>query len=383
MFTLKNEDGISLLGIEKKKNELDIFHREKRQTLEQLNYKVNKENTVVLVVNNSNIIQKEVESTDSIDAKILNEAFPNIKNDEFYYEIWRLETKSIIAICRKDYINELIVSCKKKGIIFSSVSLGICSLSQVTSYSNQSVLETNSTTISLFDNERIINPNDSLIIKTFDINGLEIQSSYLLGFASILGLITQNSKNTGNITYLSNQLFEEFSQNSFFKKSLKLTVYSLLFLLLINFFIFNHYYEALTISNSDLESKKNIIENIKSTKQRLKSKEEKLKSNSSINSSKTSWYINELLNEMPSSILLNELIYNPLEKNIKNEEKIITKNNTLIISGKTINSTAFTNWIDKIENNKFVDKVTITTFGKNENKETVFSITLKIISNET
>lgn len=383
LFTSNGEDGISLLCIKRKRNELNITYKEKRESFNQLNHKPNKENTVVLVINNSSIIQKEIENTDNLDAKILNKVFPNLKTEEFFYEIWRIGTKAIVAICRKNYVNELLEFYKKEGVNISGISIGVCSLSQITSFNETSIFETNSTIISLESNDQILKPKISITTKNFDINGLEIQSSYLLGFASLLRLITKNNKNTGNIIPLNNQLLEEFHQKSFFRKSIKWTVYTLLFLLLINFFVFNHYYEAVTKSNSDLESNKVIIENIKFTKERLKTKEEKLKSASVLNNSKSSWQINELLKEMPSSILLNELIYNPLEKNIKEEEKIVTKDNTVIISGKTINNIAFTNWLDKIEKDKSVTNVTITSFGKNENKETVFSITITILPNET
>ncbi len=380
LYTFNGEDRISLVAIEKKKNELVITHKEKRNQFDQLKEIPDKNDCVFLIINNSQIIQKEVDGTDIHDVKTLNKAFPSLKLDDFYYEISKLETKSIVAICRKSYVEELLLDFKSKGVTFFSLSLGICSISQIISFTENEVLNTNTQTINLGNEEVLIKPFEGNT-KTYQINGIEVENFFLLGFSAIVGWVIKNNSNTGNIIPYNNNLSNEFYQKKFFAKSVKMFVYFLLFILLINFSLFNHFFKAVNNSNTDIQANKKLIENIKIVKTSLKEKEERLNSSINGNNSRSSFTINKIISEMPSSILLNQLVHNPLEKNIKEDEAIITQNNIILIAGKTINNLAFTNWIDLIQKYKEIENVIITQFGKNETKETVFII--KIMVHET
>ena len=380
IFTVNGEEGISLVTIEKQKNELVITHKEKKNQFNQLKEIPNKNDCVFLIINNSQIIQKEVEGIDVQDIKTLNKAFPNLKLDDFYYEICKIESKSIVAICRKSYVEELLIDFNAKGIVLSGLSLGICSISQISSLTDYENLNTNAQTLALRDEESIIKPFDGNA-KTYEINGLQIESYYLLGFSEILSWIVKSNSNSGNITPFNINLWNNHYQKKFFNKGIKIMVYSLLIILLINFFIFNHYFKAVNNSTSDLEANKNLIGNIKETKLRIKAKENRFNSAINGNNSKSSFIINQIISELPSSILLDQIVYHPLDKNIKEDEIIVTKNNIVLVSGKTINNIAFTSWIEFIEKQKGISNVIITEFGKNEAKENVF--TLKITTNET
>lgn len=379
IFTSKGDDEVSLVRIEKKKNELLINHAEKQTNFDQLKEKPQKNDCVFLIINNSHIIQKEVDEADTNEIKIVKKAFPNLKLEDFYYEICRIEAKSIVAICRKNYIDELLSYFQGKGVVFSGISLGVCSISQIISYCDNEVLKTNSQTIRIGNQQAILDKSDG-DITSYQINGLEIQNSYLLGFSTILSYLLKPNTNSGNIIVFNNNLSDEYFQKKFFINFSKIFVFCLLIVLLINFFIFNYFFKAVNNSTLEIETNKNLIENIKIVKLRLRAKEERLNRALNDNNSRCSFLLNKIISEIPTSILLNQIIYHPLERNIKDDEEISTQNNIIIVAGKTINNAAFTNWIEQIQKYKEIDNVIITQFGKNETKETVF--TLKIAVNE-
>jgi hypothetical protein len=380
IFTANGEEGISLVTVEKKKNELVIIHREKRNKIDQLQQIPNKNDFVFLIINNSQIIQKEVHGTDSHDIKTLHKAFPNLKLEDFYYEICKIGIKSIVAVCRKSYVDELLSDFNSKGIILSGISLGVCSISQIIAFTGYDTLNTNSQSLALTNQENIIQPLDDKT-RTYEINGLEVQDYYLLGFSAILRWVLKNNSNSGSILQFSDTLWNNQYQQRFFGKGLKAIIYSLLTILLVNFFVFNNYFKAVNNSTTNLEVSKNLTENIKEVQVRVKNKEVQFNNALSGNNSRSSHIINQIISELPTSILLNQLAYHPLEKNIKDEEAIATQDKIIIISGKTINNLAFTNWVELIQKHKEIANVTITQFGKNDTKETVF--TLKIKTNET
>eukprot|EP00388_Colpodella_angusta_P005620 GDKJ01017265.1.p3 GENE.GDKJ01017265.1~~GDKJ01017265.1.p3 ORF type:complete len:372 (-),score=33.58 GDKJ01017265.1:314-1429(-) len=369
-----------MVCVEKKKNELVIVADEKQNNLSKIK-EFSKASPIFIIINNSQVIQKEINEVDANEIKILNKAFPNLKQEDFYYEIATINAKSVVAVCRKSYVDDLLKEYKGKEILFSGLSIGVCSISNIAPFVSDEILQTNSVSISL-NEETIIKPLDNKNTASYSINGLSVKSSELLGFAALLGLILKNSLNTGNIIKNNSLLLDDFYQKSFFKKTIKTAVYVILGILVINFFVFNYYFKAVNDSNADLTANKNLISDIKSVRSRLKLKEEKLNNSLSHTNSKSSFIINELVKNIPSSILLEKLEYHPVEKKIKEDEPILTLNDVTNISGKTINNVAFTKWIETIEAYKWVKNVTITHFGKNETNQTVFTIKIKFSPNE-
>jgi hypothetical protein len=148
--------------------------------------------------------------------------------------------------------------------------------------------------------------------------------------------------------------------------------------LLINFFIFNYYFKKAEEVNLNLSLNQSSLAESNTAKQRIQLKEEKVKNFSDLGSSRSSQIINDIISLIPASILLNELTFNPLEKKIKEEEPIVTLEKTIVISGTTLDNLAFTHWVEKVEQLKRIQKVTIVNFGKDETNATTFSIKITL-----
>ena len=377
-FSLNNEEKIAVLLVEKKKEELVIVKKDKVSYCETLPEKWDKSLPFFLVVNTNQVIQKEVQGIDTSDEKLLHKGFPNTNWEEFYFEVWRLKTKSIVAISRKIYVDELLSNYHKQGISIAGISLGVCSIAEMMNYSEENELCTNHQTISWSEETPIITSNTAVLNSTYNINGLAIENSHVLAFSGILRLLLNGTINTGNLINYSYQLYENHNQRSFFSKGLKVMIGVLLSILLINFLLFTHYFKLdEETSESLLLSKSSLEQGIK-TKQRIQAKEQKVKNVVAMTSSQSSLVINEITKRIPASILLTELVYHPLEKKIKADESIKTQEKVVTLSGTTIDNTAFTHWVEAMEQLKMMDRVIITRFGKNDLNETEFSIKLTL-----
>lgn len=373
-FSLNNEEKIAVLLVEKKKKELVIVKKNGVSYSKTLAEKWDKSLPFFLVVNTNQVIQKEVLGIDSSDEKLLQKGFPNTNWEEFYFEIWRLKTKSIVAISRKVYIEELLSNYHKQGISIAGITLGICSIVEIINFSEENELFTNHQTISWSEETPIITANTASLDSNYDINGLTIQNSHLLAFAGILRLLLNRNATSGNLNNYSNQLYENYNQRSFFSKGIKIMIGALLAILLINFLIFTHYFKLAQETTENLMLSKFSVEEVMETKKRIQEKEQKVKNVMAVTSTQSSLYINEITKRIPSSILLTELVYHPLEKIIKAEEPILIQEKTITVSGTTIDNNAFTNWVESIEQLKWIHQIVITRFGKNELNETEFSI---------
>jgi Tfp pilus assembly protein PilN len=375
-FSLNSEEKIAVLLVEKKKGELLIIKKDKVSYSEILPEKWDKKLPFFLVVNTNQVIHKEVVGIETSDERLLNKAFPNTNWDEFYFEIWRLKEKSLIAISRKIYINELLFNYKKQGVSIAGISLGVCSISEITKYSDERELFTNNQTVSWSDEATIVRSNSGDINTTHTINELSIQNCHLLVFSGILRLLLNGTANTGNLINFSQELHENYNQRNFFVKGVKLMVGIVLSILVVNFFFFTHYYKLAQETSENLLLSKSSLEEIIKAKHRIQSKEQKIRNVVATSSSQSSFIINEITKRIPKSVLLSELIYLPLEKKIKIEETIITQEKIISLSGTTIDNVTFTHWIEEIEQLKWIDQVIITRFGKNDLNETEFSIKL-------
>lgn len=376
-FSLNNEGKIAFLQADRNKNGLVIAKSFIFNAKEDL-FTEKTKLPAALVINNAQVLQKEIQATDPNDKKLLHKAFPNLQLDEFYYEIWRKDSLSLISICRKSYIDELATSLKDNFNI-ASISLGLSSLSNLTSFSISSILTTNTQLVYLNSPENIIQPGEAKP-SLMDINGLQISNQYLLGFSGILKFMLPEST-TGSIQDNNLKLIENFKQNSFFEKILKGGIGLILCLLLVNFLLFTYYFDKATESEETVTLNKAGIQNLVKIKERIKNKEAALKSFTGNSTSRSSLLINNIAKDVPSTILLSEIDYHPLEKKVKTEEPVITLDKIISISGNTISNEDFTAWIENLGKQTEIKNVTIVSFGKDQEGKTIF--TIKITLNET
>jgi hypothetical protein len=375
-FSVNDEEKIALLLVENKKGELITNQKNKVTYKGQIPEQWDKKLPFYLVVNSNQVIQKEVTIIDNSNEKLLHKAFPNLNWNEFYYEIWRLKTKSVIAITRKNYIHELISQYQKQGILIIGISLGICSIAQITDYSQKTTFVTNNQNITITEENQTITTHHPKLSILYDINGLSVENSWLLAFSGILRLLVNNNSITGNLTNYNHQLQDNYHQKSFFNKGFQIIVGTLLTILLLNFFVFNHYYRKAQDTSEKIVLNNSSKEEMLTIKERVTTKEKKLQQIVGTTAAQCSSMINEITRKVPSSILLSELIYNPLDKKIKPEEPIIVQQKRITISGTTISNVDFTKWIEQTEKLPFVNEVVIIHFGKSETAETTFTIKL-------
>lgn len=377
-YTLDGEDWSAFLILKKRNNELEIAYNDKQVFSDSLPKRIDQKSPVCLVINTNQVLHKEISETNLSDEKILHRTFPNLSLEEFFYEIWQMEDKTIVAVARKKYINEITEKYTSQGFIIANISLGVCPVSKITNFLSGDTIYTNTQKL-LFSEDNALISNEKIAQNTYyKINGLTVQNSYLLAFSTILQFLFKPSNTRGNMVLHNQTLQYNFIQNSFFKKGIQVALAILLVLLLVNFFVFNHYYSK-TLEINELSSLNTTsLETVTTIKKRIAEKEKLANSLFNATGYSYSTKINTITKNIPNSILLTQLTLNPLDKNIKEGEKINVKQNTITISGTTKDNNEFTKWIENMENLEFIDSVVINQFGKNDLLETTFTLKLML-----
>ncbi|AWI25296.1 hypothetical protein [Flavobacterium pallidum] len=378
LFSQNGSDAFTTVWIENKAEELNITNAEQGNNLEDLSIQLAGDLPISLVINDSQIIHKEINDAEQNGQRLFYKAFPNAKIEDFHYEIWRLHSKAIVAICRKEHIDNVLGRCAALKLNIVSVSLGICVLSQLEEFIADKEISVRNQSINLDNDGKIMETRESSA-QSFDINGLQIQSGHLPAFAAVLGFYVNNRKNSGSTHDYNALLTENYQQNRFFKKASRFMALFLLVLLSINFVVFNYYYTKAEETSSEINANGNNLKKVNLIKERIRDKELRLSNVRNFSNSKSSYYINEIVKIIPPALLLDELTYGPLEKSIRPGEDVTVQSNTILVSGKLTDGASFTSWIEKISGYKWVKSTTILSYGKNETGESVFKIKINII----
>jgi len=379
IFSPNNDEGLlfSVTHIRKTKNELQIIESKIVSEVD-LKYIKKLQVPVFININTNKVLYKTLEHPEKNEALALKKAFPGLSSEEFYFSIWNTETKSIVFIARKEYLQKLTSVFKEINTLIFNINIGISSLKNTIEYFPSDEFITLNT--------RLLNLNDFNItnifetdIKTYSINGIQISSADILNFSSVVNFLIQNNY-IGNISDLNAKTEDAFFQDAFFKKTSKVLIYFLLAVLTINYFFFSQYFEQYSKlssldQNFELEQQKLV-----SLEKEVLKKEQILKNHNLPSNLKPSYILNNIVKEIPATVLLSELILNPIAKKGKDGNISEFNKNILILSGKTTDNENLLVWTRTLEQKEAVKKISFIKYEKIDSNNNFFS--LKIVLNE-
>ncbi len=365
--------------LKKKTHILDIEVCHKESSLEKLKVKLPKKQHICLIINNNNVLAKQIESDETNILKAVYNAFPSINLDDFYYEVIVQKNNQFVSICRKAYVEELVNNYIKEGFSVINITLGNSIISGISTLLDSKNITTSNANVFLEDN------TISKIEKTeinneanYNVNGIEISNNHLLSCSGALSFFINSYNPNTNFEELKSTFKKNYKQSRFYTVFLKSGLVMLLLILLINFFVFNNYFNKVKTlqqtSQLNQTTKQNILKLNENVSKSQRIVEDMLKSNSS----KSSFYINAIIQNLPNSILLSDLNYQPLIKRIKADKRIQTEINSILISGKSNNSEIFSNWLSDLENTNWIHKIEIINYEDFSKTSSKFSLKLDI-----
>ncbi|WP_412560634.1 hypothetical protein [Winogradskyella sp. MIT101101] len=375
--TTKNgKDVIYATQLKQSKRELLVEEFWEDDSIKDIAKTLPKNQSGFLVLNNDKILSKTLQSEQQDSLKLVYKAFPNINLDEFYYEVLSQGNNHFIALCRRDYIDNIINTYSELKLTVINISLGNTLIGSISNFVDQSRVFTSNARIEI-ENQQILQiEKKETISESYNINGLDITNNQLLSFTGALQTILDNNRAQNNLSEKKFDLEDDFKQSRFFNLFLRIGGLFILGLLLVNFFFFNHYFnkvETLSqLSQVNQSTKRQILKLNEVVSKKQKMVDDLLKSNGS----KSSFYSNTIIHSLPSSILLQELNYQPLLKRIKADKAIVLNENIIIVEGESSDSEAFSNWINLLERMDWVAHVDIIDYGSTSSKVSGFKIEL-------
>lgn len=380
IFEKDNLISYSFLRVTQKNGELLISVENTFEKVDELAKLITKKAPLLLAVNTSKVLKKQVDTdTKGNTESWVSQAFPNLELDNFYYQILDSLLFKMVAISKKEHIDQLLKTLEEHHIEPTSVSLGITNLENIIPYlKGFPILGSNFELRKENNHELQFKATDSFEKVPVEINGLVLSNTSLLPFSNILGYLGKDHKES-NLILINGQSENRFKNNRFFDFGLKIGLGSILALLLLNFLAFSHYRKKTQAMEtvSSLEQQSITLNTIR---KRVSEKESRLKMLLSSSNSRTTFYLDRIAHEIPNNIQLDEMAYQPLIRPISEKKSIEVLKNSILISGKTNNKVAFSQWTDLIEHKNWVGKVEI--LGYEYVSKISDKFTLKIQLNE-
>ena len=345
------KEQFTALTLRKKKGELYIKNKTTTKSVEDLiNFlKQEKQQHTILIINNQQVLFKVIEKNAK---NPVVAAFPTINKKEFITEVKHSNEKSFIGIVRKRYAENIWTLFNEAGIIILDTVIGslpVFALLDVLPGTEH--IQTTHSQVSIINQQVTSITNNVFSEESYQINGLELKNYEILSLGAMVSFYVNEQ-----IQYSTKEL-ETFKQQTIFAKGLKAGLALMFLILLVNFMFFSNYYRQIEKLQAEINIYSETKEALKKIASEVDKKKKLLQQIQNSGTSSLSKYTDQLIQEIPHSILLEEVNYQPFITTIKKNKLIKNEQNMLQVSGVFKNNTELSNWIDVVEQKSWVQKV--------------------------
>ncbi|CAM1356415.1 hypothetical protein [Tenacibaculum halocynthiae] len=372
-----NTDFYTGLQLSKKKKELTVTNRHQYNSIDEVIPFVKANKHAFLIINNQHVLSKKITVINDNQKKLIQVAFPNIVISDFYYEIYSNDTESFISICRKEHIDYVIDLYSKNSISIVDFSLGNLALQNILPFIGNDNFNTSNAEITIKNNKIAVVEKKFIEDHTYIVNDLEVSNHELLPLGGVLSYYFDQNMEQIGLTQKTEGLKKTYQQKKLFDLGLKFGLGFLFTILLINFLVYSHYTTKADQLTIDVQLNEQTKNRLISLQEKVAQKEKVVKNLQSVSQSKVSRHIDEIAQLIPNTILLTNIYYQPIKSRVKKGKTILVTKNQIIVKGVSKKNEDSTHLISLLESKKWVDKVTIMSYGK-QKKNMEFELLIHI-----
>ncbi|PRX57208.1 hypothetical protein [Flagellimonas meridianipacifica] len=378
VHTQESQESYALLNMRYNKEELHPLDSVIGKTLEELLPHIEKSAPVLVTFNSAQVLKKHiVADTNNNPERLLNQAFPNLELDNFYYQVTQAGSNAIVSISKKVAIDGYLAQLKERGIVPIQIALGLSHMDVLANYVEGTLMGSNFEVHYQRGNLVAFKAKTNTAAQEVEIGNLALLPTQLLCFAQIVAYLNSKPKSS-NLQLINGQLGDTFKNARIFDFGIKGALGLFLVVLLGNFLIFNHYHTA----NQQLESSLPNVDlqdlTLKQLQQRVTSKEERLQLIAKSKNSRTSLYFDKLAMDIPSSVQLQAMHFQPLRFPVRKDKPIELQEHSLQIAGITNDKNTFTLWADHLEMQDWIRRVDILDYEYVSNSSASFTLNLML-----
>ena len=343
--------------------------------------KLGKNRHIYLMINTDKVLIKALPYNSNVQ-NIVSQAFPGLSSSEFYYDVHHAGDQSYISICRKDDVQNILTEAEKEGLSVIGFQLGFSSVIKILPNLDDGRVVSSRHQFEISNSEMMSFSSIEDSWESYQIDDVKLGSEYLIALSGLFNYTHENKDLLTNSSEKNQVLKKAYLEKNFFRKGLFIGIGILLLGLIINLLFFTSYLKEYDQLNSEVELVSRQKESLTSKTSEVEGKERIVKNILNSGNSKSSFYINRIVDSRPTSIVFSEILYQPLKKSIRPDKKIDYIKNELLVSGASTGKEAFSEWIEQLEERSWIESITVINYASSSNKVDDFSIKL-LITNDT
>ncbi|MEM9075561.1 MAG: hypothetical protein AAGC43_00915 [Bacteroidota bacterium] len=363
--------------MKKKKQELTIENQWSFTVLDELFEQLEKNVPLCLAINSNIVLSKNIHSNPSLkNHALISSAFPSLDFEKIYYHAYPLRRHRFVSITRKDEIDGILEKLLAQNVPVLNVSLGLSPLYPLIEYIQESEVKTSNHVLDFKPEKQpvVLTKQESVAEQYYSINSIQIKNTALLAFGAILMGLLQGEHIESNTLDLSNQLRNDYKEKRFLTLFMRFSLSIVLLVLLSNFLVFSEYSSKVNEMRQEQMFSENSVDRLQQLKEDVALKETRLAKALINSNSRVSYYLDELGQSVPTTILLSNLTYQPLRKPVKKGNPIEYIEGTVNVSGITSNHKDFSNWIIHLENMEWIERIKTTEYDYETSKSSFFKL---------
>lgn len=351
---------------------------EETKSIDELPLNLLKDIPASIVITGKGILYRNVEADPDAGPEILlRKILPNVNAGEFFISSRNNGSTHFVSLARKNALLPLLSELKQRCSVVS-FDVGLHCTGDIQSLlpavnvvqCGHHVVTFEKDTISSVEYTTDTTPTDPGNV--FFIGGEEVPSVALTAFAAGLRIAA------GNLLSLQPGMHTEFIQRRLFRSTLRSSVIFIFVLLLVNYFVFSHYWSRQQELETESGSEVNAMTEVNLLREQVEARTDFLQNAGLLDNSSFAWYADQLAHHMPEGIRLSQMNFSP-RLNVAEEDTIGFRKSTIEISGNCEESITLNRWIQFLQEEEWISSASIRSYEQGKADATgKFSLNLEL-----
>jgi Tfp pilus assembly protein PilN len=303
------------------------------------------------------------------DAKLLGAMLPNANPNDFYLARTSFGAFDSACIARKDLLDGILRQLSEQKLNILSVSMGPAALQYLLPYLNfdkQPLLRSNHYTLRCLagheaaDIETVTPDNEEDLRRMeYSIGDQYVHAPALLAFGCALGLLAEGLEAPAAMGLMEKER-EEYRYFKYFRAGSGALLGMLFLILLVNFFIYNHYFSKNAEWEASMSVQQAETKRAESLRSSILLKEKFIRGSGWDRSQRLSYYADRIAGLVPESTTLTNIKMNPVNTGFFGDAATLTfKRDTIQVAGTCEDPTELNRFVNNLRNISGIREVTI------------------------
>jgi len=361
-----------VIVVNKEATNLSITEKFIINHIEDLEEQLPKETPVILSFIGKGIINKKVKNQNGY----IKEALFSASVEDFYiYEIIQ-NSYRFVSLARKEVIDVIFESFSKEGFAVIDYSIG-----PFISFLSNQLINNNFKSYDselFFENQNLVNFQKTHMKKeSFHLENEPITNIQIPLFSSLIQYLHPSENVIRDAKIVSGNKEELKYKKIFDSLAIFFGIFFLL-TLLISYLLLNFYNQKHISYESELFNLNQTYNQVKNLEADKLNKQLILRQSRVLKKEFLTYYLYQITNSIPKEISLTNVTLNPIQKKIKNFEKINFRLNSVQVKGNSLSGNSINEWINFLKSEKWISKVEILDFSNSYRNKGEFTLKIDI-----